>query len=67
MANGVRKGPSVETVIRKWGTPEGIRQWEQARAEAEKSPKPSDIEVVRVNGKTQLRSISTGEIIAEQG
>lgn len=67
MANGVRKGPSAEAVIRKWGTPEGIRQWEQARAEAEKNPKPSDIEVVRVNGKTQLRSISTGEIIAEQG
>lgn len=67
MANDVRKGPSAETVIRKWGTPEGIRQWEQARAEAEKNPKPSDIEAVRVNGRTQLRSISTGKVIAEQG
>lgn len=54
-------------MLRKWGTPAEIRAWEAQKSEQEHHPQPSDVEVLRVNGKTQLRSRSTGKIIAEQG
>lgn len=63
----IRKSPSAEAMLRKWGTPAEVRAWEAQKAEQEGHPHPSDVEVLRVNGKTQLRSRSTGKIIAEQG
>lgn len=61
----IRKSPSAEAMVRKWGTPAEIRAWEAQKAE--RGRHPSGVEVIRVKGKTQLRSRSTGKIIAEQG
>ncbi len=59
-----RPSASAEAMIKKWSNPE---HWEKYGM-PKKEPSEADWEaVIKPNGKTQIRSKSTGQVLAEQG